>query len=534
MGKSYARKGSVCTSPLLVTSLFLLTLDSGPSLEKLPKMISLFGKILISVALLGSPLALGQGKPNVLFISIDDLNDWLGCLNGHPQALTPNLDGLAKRGVLFTNAHCASPACKPSRAAIFSGLTPHRTEVWSNRSLDLSKTRPNAMLIPHAFAKAGYQTSGGGKLLHNRDASSFQEYFQVHQRWSPLTREETDYTREELPSKGTDDPRHLVTDSQGRERVLPLNRMPSDRAPEKTSGESFDWGPWEVPDSDFGDTQLTDWALTQLSQEKEKPFFLALGYYRPHIPLWAPKRFFKRFEDEPGILPPVLENDLDDLSEIGKQQAIFPDTAGLHSTVVKYDQWEEAVEAYLACVTYVDYEIGRVLKALEQSPYRDNTLIVIWSDHGWHLGEKEHWGKWTGWERSTKVPLMIVPPRNQEKHFASAGLQCEEPVSLLDLYPTLAEWCELPTPEILDGISLLPLIKQPEADTGREVLTSFGEENVSLRSKQWRYLRYSDLSEELYDLAKDPHEWHNLSQDPPHEKILVRFRKRVDEINKVD
>ncbi len=244
-------------------------------------------------------------RPNVLFIVVDDLNDWIGCMNGHRQALTPNMDRLAARGVLFTNAHCAAPACNPSRAAVFSGRMPSVTGVWSNQSGSLDQLYPNARLLPTAFSQSGYQTFGTGKLLHSGGKASFDEYFTMEQRWSPLPKKAVEYTQKELPTKGTDNPRHVIKDSRGRKIVLPLNRMPSDRKPDVKDGESFDWGPFDVGDSDFGDTQITNWAIEKLnkgfdpstSSGEPKPFFLGIGYYRPHIPLWAPKRFFDRFGD---------------------------------------------------------------------------------------------------------------------------------------------------------------------------------------------------------------------------------------------
>ena len=204
---------------------------------------------------------------------------------------------------------------------VLTGLMPDKTGVWSNESQSLEKLMPNAVMLPMPFAKAGYQTLGTGKLNHGTSDAGFEEYVRVEQRWSPISKQQSDYTKADLPSKGSDNPRHLVTDSQGREVVLPLNRMPSDRAPNKKSGESFDWGPWDVPDKDFGDTQITDWAIGKLEKKREQPIFLALGYYRPHIPLWAPKRFFDRFKDTPGKLPPIEKNDLDDLSETAKKWA---------------------------------------------------------------------------------------------------------------------------------------------------------------------------------------------------------------------
>lgn len=468
-------------------------------------------------------------KPNVVFIAVDDLNDWIGCLKGHPQARTPNIDRLAARGVLFTNAHCAAPACNPSRAAVFSGRMPDATGVWSNRSPRLEKLHPRAKLLPMAFASAGYRTLGAGKLMHGNAGGrhAFQEYLAVDQRWSPLSRKAVQYTDEELPSKGTDNPRHVVRDRRGRAIVLPLNRMPSDRNPRKKDGESFDWGPFDVPDSEMGDTQVTDWAIRKLKTGFKKPFFLGVGYYRPHIPLWAPNEYFARFANSAAKLPPIRNDDLNDLSDLARKWAIAPVTAGRHSTVVKHKQWRAAVEAYLACTTFVDHQIGRLLDALDKSEQADNTLIVLWSDHGWHLGEKQHWGKWTGWERSTRVPLIIVPPKKLAGGFAKAGSRCNAPVSLVDFYPTLTELCGITPPDNLDGRSLVPLLRNPKRRTGRSVVTLFDRGNVSVRSKRWRYIRYRDGSEELYDHQHDPHEYRNLAGSPTHAEIKGRLSRQV-------
>ncbi|MCH7685412.1 MAG: sulfatase [Planctomycetes bacterium] len=485
--------------------------------------------LLLAVTTGPATAASPAGRPNVLMIAIDDLNDWVGCLGGHPQAKTPNIDRLAARGVLFTNAHCAAPACNPSRAAVFSGKMPYHTGIWSNDSPRLLRKHPNLLLLPGAFKKAGYLTLGTGKLLHSRSANKtlFDRHFNPEQRWSPFTRDGVRYTTEELPTKSTVNPRHVVNIDGRDPVVLPLNRMPSDRKPKSADGESFDWGPIDVPDSAMGDTQIADWAVEQMKAGFDKPFFLAVGFYRPHIPLWAPRKYFKRFANVDAELPPLKDDDLDDLSDIARRWAIEPVTAGRHSTVVRHRQWRAAVAAYLACTSFVDHQVGRLLDALDSGSFGDNTLIVLWSDHGWHLGEKQHWGKWTGWERSTRVPLIIVPPRNRADRFAKAGLRCNQPVSLIDLYPTLAGLCDIAAPESLDGQSLVPLLRAPARPTGRTIVTTFGPGNVSLRTDRWRYIHYADGSEELYDHEVDPNEWTNLAGDPKRAPLMHDLRQRI-------
>jgi len=467
-----------------------------------------------------------SAQTNVIMIVVDDLNDWVGCMNGHPQSKTPNIDSLAERGILFANAHCAAPACNPSRAAVFSGRMPNVTGVWSNdRAQVIDKIYPPAEFLPTLFKKNGYRTLGTGKLLHSKGSHLFDDYYSVMQRCSPFTnKSQYDYTSRELPSKGSDNPRKVTSDSQGREIILPLNRMPSDRKPNAVAAESFDWGSWDVPDEDFGDTKITNWAIQKLNQRHDKPLFLSVGYYRPHIPLWAPKRFFERFKKEPGILPQVNENDLDDLSTVAKKWAIEPITAGSHETVLKFDQWRRAVEAYLACVTYVDNEIGRLMDAFSKSRYHENTIILLWSDHGWHLGEKQHWGKWTGWERSTKVPLIVVPPNNSSQAF-KAGHHSHSPVSLIDIYPTLVEMCELKNAPKLDGKSLVPLLRDPNSGSSRGVVTFFDKGNISFRTKSWRLIQYVEGDVELYDMRNDLNEWDNLAGNPKFQSRLQRIQK---------
>jgi arylsulfatase A-like enzyme len=471
--------------------------------------------------------------PNVVMIAVDDLNDWVGCLGGHPQALTPNIDRLARRGILFSNAHCPSTACNPSRAAIFSGQWPWRTSVWNNKSPRLFSQHPDIHVLPRWLKEQGYQTFGTGKLMHSSGVANrlmFDDSFNPEQRWSPFTKDGVRYRDTELPTKGTVNPFHEAILPTGEKVVLPLNRMPSDRNPAKPDGESFDWGGLTVLDDAMGDTAITDWAIERLSEmNPQQPFLLGVGYYRPHIPLFAPEDYFKRFQGQSVTLPVTREDDLTDLSASGIRWALEADTAGLHSTVLKNQQWSAAVKAYLACTTYVDGQIGRLLDTLDHSDFADNTIVVLFSDHGWHLGEKQHWGKWTGWERSTRVPLVIVPAKDVATDAYDIGGDCKRAVNLIDLYPTVCELCGVPSPDGLDGRSLVPLMQEVQSQMDRRSsLSLFDQGNYSLRDDRFRYIRYADDTEELYDLLEDPNEWTNLCKSLTARTVLERMRLELD------
>lgn len=466
-------------------------------------------------------------RPNVLFIAVDDLNDWIGCMKGHPQAHTPNMDRLAARGVLFTNAHCAAPVCLASRAAVLSGLQPDQSGVYSNWGSTKGPPLVKDQQLPVRLAASGYETLGTGKLYHSTQAAWFDDYYDTEQRWSPFSEDQSKYTADELPSKGTLAPRHVVKDGPGgRDWVLPLNGLPSERNAQGREGESFDWGPVAVADGEMGDARITDWAIQQLSARHERPFFLGVGYYRPHIPLLAPEQDFKALPALEDIqLPTSLGNDLDDIGTAGRKVAVDPVTAGTHDLVTRHGQWKEAVRAYLACIAFVDRQVGRVMHQLDASPHADNTWIILWSDHGWHLGEKQHWGKWTAWRQATRVPLIIVPPPHLR---SAAGKTCDEPVSLVDLYPTIMKICQAPVRTEVKGASLLPLVAQPDTHADRAVVTAIDPGNHALSTRGWRYIRYRNGEEELYDTQSDPHEWHNLVKEEASHERLLSMRLRLD------
>lgn len=412
----------------------------------------------------GSSLA-EKATPNVLFIAVDDLNDWIGCLGGHPDCKTPHIDKLASRGVLFTRAYCAAPACNPSRAALLTGIRPSTSGVYTN-SQPWRPAMPDAVTLPQFFAKHGYHVVGGGKIFHGRyeEPNNWHEYF----------------------SRGSDP----------NPEQLPANGIPN------TS--HFDWGP--VPDNDqaMNDYRVVSWAIDKLNEKHNKPLFLACGIFRPHLPWYAPQKYFDQYPLRKVTLPTILESDLDDVPPLGRKMA---KPNGDHKRVIESNNYYKAVQGYLASIAFADAQVGRLLDALDKSDYADNTIVILWGDHGWHLGEKLHWRKFSLWEEADRVPFTIVAPG-----ITKPDQKCDRTVSLMDIYPTLADLCGLPVGEHLEGTTLRPLLEKPNAAWDRPVLTTHGLKNHAVRSERWRYIRYSDGSEELYDHQADPLEWKNLAK----------------------
>ena len=229
------------------------------------------------------------------------------------------------------------------------------------------------------------------------------------QRWSPFNSNDVEYSKRELKSKGSQDPQHVIANGpSGKRYVLPFNHMSSERYPNDRKGESFDWAAFDLPDETFGDSKITDWSIGKIkSQVADKPFFMAVGFYRPHIPLYAPKKYFDLYPLETIRLPDTIDDDLADVPTAGKERAMNAVTAGTHAHVIKHKQWKHAVQAYLASISFIDHQVGRLLDCLDKSEHADSTIVVLFSDHGWHLGEKQAWGKSSGWVHSTQVPLII-------------------------------------------------------------------------------------------------------------------------------
>ena len=459
-------------------------------------------------------------ETNVLYISIDDLNNWVGYLKGHPQVKTPNIDRLTNRGIAFTQAHCSSPLCMPSRTAILSGQREQDTKVFTN---DDDFAHKDYVLIPQYFAENNYITYGTGKIHHKRiNDDIFHHDYWTQQRWSPFSGSEVEYSEAELASKGTDQPGHTIKNGPGgKTYVLPFNRMPSERSPDNPKGESFDWASFDLPDEAFGDGKITAWAIEKLKDhDPGKPFFMGVGYYRPHIPLYAPKKYFDQYPIESVRLPNVKPDDLNDIPAPGRERALSAVTAGTHDHVLAHNQWKKAVQAYLACISFVDAQIGKLLDYLDESPYADNTIIVLFSDHGWHLGEKKAWGKMTPWIHSSNTPFIISPAGKRP------GKLCHEPVSLLDIYPTLLDMAGLPKRH-LDGVSLAPLISNPSIETQRTVKTNVGKDTYALSNKTWRYIHYENGGEELYNIKKDPFEFDNLIGEGDYSAIISELKENI-------
>lgn len=484
---------------------------------------TLFALVLAAACLPLPAHAAETSRPNILFIAIDDLNDWVEILQGHPQTRTPNMARLAQRGVVFTGAHCNVPICSPSRTSLMTGKYPFHTGVFTNGE-SVFQLRGKFTTLPEHFAKQGYRTLGAGKLFHGSSG----KYRQFFQEYGPGSGNQGGpFTRQELNTLNQN-PTYKVDRGEGKlQAVLPLNRMPDDRRTGKARNNSFDWGPVDVPTGDMPDGEVAAWAAQQLGGKFQKPFFLGVGFYRPHQPLFAPKKYFAPFPFAETKLPPTRESDLSDLSWYARELAVLPLTAGRHATVVKHQQWRPAVASYLACVHFVDDLLGQVLDALDESPYSDNTLIVLWSDHGYHLGEKQHWGKFTPWRESTRVPMIIVPPRSMQLEGFEAGTACNRPVSLIDLYPTLVDLCGLPQPHELDGRSLRPLLRQPQSEWPHPALTAVGRGTFSVCGQNHRYIRYFDGSDELYDLTADPREWNNLAGQAEHADVQQRLARFI-------
>ncbi|MDE0860374.1 MAG: sulfatase [Akkermansiaceae bacterium] len=442
-------------------------------------------------------------QPNVLFLAVDDMNDWIGSLGATPRAITPNLDKLAARGVNFSNAHTPGVYCAPARAAIFSGQFASTTGCY--RSTDYFTDHPEIEGLPLSFSKAGYTTLGVGKLYHHMPGSiDVRGWDEFHLR-KPSQRKEgwsLDNWTEETPFP---DPFPASVFNKGKEIK---------------GGLFLEWaGLPNEKEEEMADTIRVNWAADQLRKKHEKPFFLACGIYAPHFPNYCPQKYFDLYDRDKIELPPIKADDLEDLPERMKRAKMA--RSKIHKELEVKGAVKDAIHGYLACMSYADAMMGRVLDALEKSPYADNTIVVLWSDHGYHHGEKYDWGKHTLWERTSNVPFIWAGPGVKK------GAVTDVTASLIDMYPTFVEMCGLPKPhQRLEGTSLSSTLEKPEVAKDRDVyLPYMAPGEYAIINKDWRYITYGKDGEELYDLKVDPNEWNNLANDSKYDETRKLLQK---------
>jgi len=443
--------------------------------------------------------ATSEGRPNILFIAIDDQNDWVGHMGGHPMAKTPHLDALAARGTTFLNAHCQSPLCNPSRTSLMFGLRPTTTGIYGLSPAPRAHAEVRERVsLPQHFAANGYRTYATGKIYHMGTTAGGKPALKEFDVTAPFG------------GVGASPPKKLIPPT-------PMGNNPL-----------MDWGVWP-PDNDDtkkGDYKVATWITEQIREApKDQPFFIAAGFFLPHVPCYATQRWFDLYPDDDSVLPKILENDRDDTPRFSWYLHWELPEPRL-KWVRDHNQWRNLVRSYLACTSFMDSQIGRLMKALEESGHDKDTIIVVWGDHGWHLGEKAITGKNTLWDRSTRVPLIFAGPG------VTSGQRCTQPAELLDIYPTLVELAGLPKRDGLEGLSLVPQLAAADTKRERPAITSHNQGNHGIRSERWRYIRYADGSEELYDMKADPREWHNLAGKPEHAAVIAEHKAWLPKVDR--
>jgi arylsulfatase A-like enzyme len=426
-------------------------------------------------------------QPNVLFIILDDMCNWVNYMGGNNQVLTPNIDKLSERAVRFSNAYAAAPLSNPSRAALLSGIQPFVSGIYDNsHEISSFPVVNNSLMMPQHFKPNGYKTIAAGKVFHTKPSSIYHNSM-----WDDMTHIDGGYGP-------------FVVNS-----VLPANLKQKWR----------DFEAWTGPDTDFSDVRNSRKLIEFISQEHDKPFFAAMGFYRPHNPYTAPKRYFDMYDINQINRPHTIPNDLEDIPQyainnfIGNKERNY--TSLLNSTS---NYAEQMIRAYLASVTFADDRIGMIMEALENSPYADNTLIVLIGDNGFHQGEKERWGKSALWRKATHVPFLVVPPKNDSR--IQAG-ECVAPVSLIDIYPTLIDVCNLPViNNQLAGTSLMPLLQKTDTTWHVPAISNFLPGNFAVHYKHWNFIRYNDGSKELYNVIDDEPEFFNLANRPEYSHLM--------------
>lgn len=442
-------------------------------------------------------------QPNIIFFALDDMNTMINPL-GYNQAKTPNLDRLASQGMTFTNAHAPSPFCAPSRTAIWTGLQASTTGCYSTEVFHYDF--PEITTLQMSLKEKGYNTYGSGKLYHHRegylDLRDWDEYFSRNDNIKNGGYR-TGYDQEDLPLPD------------------PYPYSPYYRKTDKKidGGKFMEWGPIpmeKVPS--MMDNQRTEFIANIVKKSHKKPFFAALGLYVPHFPNYVPQNYWDMYDEDEIIIQEIKKDDFEDLPEPIRTQ--MRNRFKIYQTLEELGALKEATKGYLAAVSYADGLLGEVLDALESGPNKDNTIIVLWSDHGYHLGQKGNWGKHTSWKETSRVPLIWSGnglPKN---------VKVDATVGLIDLYPTLIDVCGLKKPHEMDGESLIEILKNPETAKDRSLLIPSHEMGgYAVVNQEWRYIQYPNGSEELYDLKSDPNEYTNLATEPAYNKMKDQLKE---------
>lgn len=428
---------------------------------------------------------------NVVLVVVDDLNDWISPLSGHPQTVTPNFDRLASQSLIFENAYCAAPTCNPSRVSMLTGVQPFNSGVYANPDNFRDAPRlKSAITLPQLFKNAGYKTLSTGKIFQTPTGK----------------RADPNSWTEIRPESG-----NLMQSSIAKSKNVLANGMPYANRFESL----LDWEEQTVNISATSDFQNTAWTA-QVISDQESPFFVACGIYKPHLPWYLPKGSFDNWNVDSIQMAAFFADDLSDLPSEVEGIIRSKNPKSDFNRLVKAEKQKEATRAYLAAISYADKCLGNILDAIEENG--DSTILIVVGDHGWHLGEKQHYRKFTLWERATHVPMFIRLPGG-----ARGGNRVEEFVSFIDVYPTIAKFCGFQTSEEIDGEDISYLFKNPKEVRGRTVVTSLDSGSVALRFKDWRYIKYASGGEELYNHQTDPNEWFNLA-------TKQEFRQMMDSL----
>ncbi len=423
------------------------------------------------------------GRPNVIVLVVDDLNAWTGYM-GNAQAKTPHLDALAARSTAFIRNYCNEPLCNPSRSSAWSGLTPQDTKIWDNFT-NLKDRNASAVLLPDWLAQHGYDVAQYGKINHS--------YNSVEEPFPPQ---------------------------------VPASNMVCSGYPAVPTEGLFDWGAMDVDDSQMPDYKYVQSGIDFLNGNRSRPFMLCVGMVRTHLSWYVPRKYVDMFPADQVQVPDVPADDLADIPAVGRELALFQNAL---DCVQLQGKWADAVRLYLASIAFVDAQVGRMMAALDASAHADNTVVVLWSDNGFHLGEKFHWHKQALWEETTRVPLII------RKAGQTVGARIDSAVSLIDTFPTLLDLTAMPAPYTLAGRSLKPLLDAPDTPWDHPVLMTNAamdaafkyatgtQFDYAIRTNRYRYIRYRDNGQELYDDLADPTEYTNLASLPENADLIASF-----------